>query len=63
MLSGDAGGMKTQLFSSCEHRWRYFVNLQTRAVRIRECEHCGKRAVVPTVLEPLPRTPAERLSA
>ena len=45
--------------SWCEHRWRYFVNLQSKAVRVRECEHCGKRAIIPTNLEPLPR----RLSA
>jgi hypothetical protein len=48
--------------SICEHRWRYFVNVEARAVRVRECEHCGKRGVIPTMLEPLPRG-AERLSA
>jgi hypothetical protein len=39
----------------CEHRWRYFVHLQSRTIRVRECEHCGKRAIVPVQLEPLPR--------
>ena len=47
---------------NCEHRWTYFVNVQAKAVRVRECERCGKRAVVPTVLEPLPRQ-KERLTA
>jgi len=40
----------------CEHRWRYFVNVQAKAIRIRECERCGKRAIIPTQLEPLPRS-------
>jgi hypothetical protein len=48
---------------TCEHRWRYFVNVQARAIRVRECEHCGKRTVVPTKLEPLPRRQPERLTA
>jgi hypothetical protein len=39
--------------SICEHRWRYFVNVQSKAVRIRVCERCDRRAVVPTVIEPL----------
>jgi hypothetical protein len=47
----------------CEHRWRYFVNLQAKAVRVRECERCGKRGVIPTLLEPLPRGKSEKLSA
>ncbi|MGE5596897.1 MAG: hypothetical protein ACM3S1_12800 [Hyphomicrobiales bacterium] len=45
----------------CEHRWRYFVHIESRAIRIKECERCGWRSVVPTRLEPLPRrTPAAR---
>lgn len=39
----------------CEHRWRYFVHVASRAVRVRECEICGKRGVIPTRVEPLPR--------
>lgn len=39
----------------CEHRWRYFVNVESRSIRVRECEHCGRRAVIPTQLEPMPR--------
>ncbi|MBE7519853.1 MAG: hypothetical protein HS107_11485 [Thermoflexaceae bacterium] len=39
----------------CEHRWRYFVNVDSRSIRVRECERCGRRAVVPTHLAPLPR--------
>ncbi len=54
------GHMENKNPSWCEHRWRYFVNLQSKAVRVRECEHCGKRAIVPTNLEPLPR---QKLSA
>lgn len=27
----------------CEHRWRYFVNTASRAVRLRKCERCGVR--------------------
>ena len=48
---------------SCEHKWRYFVNVEARAIRVRECERCGRRAVIPTHLEPLPRGAADRLSA
>ena len=47
--------------------WRYFVNVESRAVRIRECERCHRRAVIPTQLDPLPRLrhaeAPERLSA
>ena len=39
--------METQN-GTCEHRWRYFVNVQARAIRVRECERCGKRAIIPT---------------
>ncbi|MBE0608259.1 MAG: hypothetical protein IH609_02675 [Dehalococcoidia bacterium] len=52
-----------QHHGTCEHRWRYFVNVQARAIRARECEHCGTRTVVPTKLEPLPRRHPERLTA
>ncbi|MCL4240858.1 MAG: hypothetical protein KJ048_05845 [Dehalococcoidia bacterium] len=48
---------------TCEHRWRYFVNLQARAIRVRECERCGTRGVVPARLEPLPPRRPGRLSA
>ncbi|GMV84307.1 MAG: hypothetical protein AMXMBFR80_01650 [Dehalococcoidia bacterium] len=47
----------------CEHRWRYFVNVEARAIRVRECERCGKRAVVPTRLDPLPRERVTRVGA
>ena len=30
----------------CEHRWRYYVNLESRAVRLRQCERCQRRAIV-----------------
>ena len=59
MFAYNSGGMETKI-GGCEHRWRYFVNVQARAVRVRECERCGKRGIIPTMLEPLPR---ERLSA
>jgi hypothetical protein len=53
--------------AGCEHRWRYFVNVESRAVRIRECEKCHRRGAVPLKLEPLPRRHAastgERISA
>lgn len=42
----------------CEHRWRYFVHVASRAVRVRECENCGKRGVIPMELSPLPRKAA-----
>ncbi len=48
-------GCMEQQSSKCEHRWRYFVNVESRAVRVRECERCGRRAVIPTQLDPLPR--------
>jgi len=48
----------------CEHRWVYFVNLEARAIRVRECERCGRRAVIPAKLAPLPRMGAsEKASA
>jgi hypothetical protein len=31
----------------CEHRWRYFVNLASRAIRVRVCEICGHRRELP----------------
>ena len=62
ICAGDSHDMETRT-GTCEHRWRYFVNVQARAVRVRECERCGKRAVIPTQLEPLPRPRPERLSA
>jgi hypothetical protein len=51
--------------TGCEHQWRYFVNVQSRAVRVKECERCGRRMAIPVELAPLPRTraAAERLSA
>ena len=50
---------------TCEHHWRYFVHVATRAIRAKECERCGRRSVVPAQLEPVPQhRPAEtRLSA
>ncbi len=38
----------------CEHHWRYFVHVASHSVRVRECERCGRRGVVPTELSPLP---------
>lgn len=35
------------LSSSCDHRWRYFVHVQSRAVRGRECERCGLKSLMP----------------
>ena len=62
IFAGDSRAMETQN-GTCEHRWRYFVNVQARAIRVRECERCGKRAIIPTQLEPLPRPKPERLPA
>ncbi|MGI8925477.1 MAG: hypothetical protein ACR2HN_02375 [Tepidiformaceae bacterium] len=40
---------------TCEHRWRYFVHVDSRAVRARECERCGHRAAItPSVATPEP---------
>lgn len=49
----------------CEHRWRYFVHVASRSVRVRECERCGRRSVIPTQLAPLEgsRAARERLTA
>lgn len=60
MFGVESGVMETKV-GICEHRWRYFVNVEARAVRVRECEHCGKRGIIPTELEPLPAR--HRLSA
>lgn len=50
---------------TCEHQWRYFVHVASRSVRVRACERCGRRGVVPTDLSPLPRkgVPREKLTA
>ena len=53
-LTGEGECMDIQP-GPCEHRWTYFVNVQSRAIRVRECERCHRRAIVPTQLEPLPR--------
>jgi hypothetical protein len=51
-------------YGACEHRWRYFVHVESRAVRVRECERCHRRGVIPTDLAPLPRKLApEKVSA
>ncbi|WP_322819696.1 hypothetical protein [Tepidiforma sp.] len=47
----------------CNHAWRYLVDLRTRAIRIRECEKCGRRSVVPVELAPLPTAPRLQDSA
>lgn len=47
----------------CEHRWQYFVAVESRAIRVRKCEHCGRRDVIPVVLAPLPARSEKRLSA
>lgn len=54
------------MISGCEHHWRYFVDVRSRSVRVKECERCGRRGVVPMELAPLPRvrhSEAERLTA
>ena len=62
MRLGEPVGMKEDM-AICEHRWRYYVNLASKAVRVRVCERCGRRALVPTHLEPLPRKRREAISA
>jgi len=50
--------------AGCEHRWRYFVNTASRAVRLRKCERCDLRDIVasrPTSL--LPEALVEKLTA
>jgi len=50
--------------TNCEHRWRYFIHVVSRSVRVRECERCGRRSLIPTELAPMPRTlPAHRRPA
>jgi hypothetical protein len=61
----DNRAMET-ISTGCEHRWRYFVNVASKAVRVRECESCHRRAIIPVHLGPLPRQPRtdpERLTA
>ncbi|HET7737604.1 MAG TPA: hypothetical protein VFK32_03435 [Tepidiformaceae bacterium] len=36
--------------ASCDHRWRYFVNIQSQAVRQRRCERCGTRSAFETAM-------------
>ncbi|MDZ7729410.1 MAG: hypothetical protein U5Q44_15140 [Dehalococcoidia bacterium] len=33
----------------CEHRWSYFVDVASRAVRTRRCDLCGARMALTTV--------------
>ncbi len=35
----------------CEHQWRYFVDLQSGAVRLRRCEQCGLERAMASVHE------------
>ncbi|MBI2766207.1 MAG: hypothetical protein HYX53_09880 [Chloroflexi bacterium] len=44
-----------QQHAGCDHHWRYFVHIESRAVRVKECELCGRRSAIPTQLAPLPR--------
>ena len=62
ILDANTQNMETHT-RYCEHRWRYFVNLAAKAVRVRECERCGKRGIIPTKLDPLPGDRAAKLSA
>ncbi|MCC6381648.1 MAG: hypothetical protein IT304_04025 [Dehalococcoidia bacterium] len=51
----------------CDHRWRYFVDVQARAVRARQCESCGTKERLGRARQlkaPVPAPAlAERLSA
>jgi hypothetical protein len=38
----------------CEHRWLYFVDVTSKAVRTRKCERCGAKAEVGAAKPPLP---------
>ncbi|MGD9935078.1 MAG: hypothetical protein AB7T37_15385 [Dehalococcoidia bacterium] len=42
----------------CAHRWRYFVEVRTQAVRSRKCERCGLEARIAR-----PEAAVERRSA
>lgn len=55
-----------EIVMTCDHRWRYFVDVSARAVRARQCESCGKRERMGVAREvALVETPAlaERRSA
>jgi hypothetical protein len=54
-----------QITETCEHRWRYFVHVASRSVRVRECERCRQRMAIPAQIAPLPQLthPADRLTA
>ena len=44
-------------FETCRHEWRYYVDLRSKGVRTRRCEHCREeRPVVTAVAEVLPLT-------
>jgi hypothetical protein len=36
----------------CVHSWTYFVNLESRAIRVRRCEKCGLKDYLPSKAEP-----------
>lgn len=36
----------TTAVDTCDHAWRYYVDLRSRGVRVRECERCGQRVVM-----------------
>jgi DNA-directed RNA polymerase subunit M/transcription elongation factor TFIIS len=61
----DDQDMTVSTVETCEHTWRYYVDVATKAVRARECERCGARKEM-TGAAALPVEPARqevRLSA
>ena len=51
------------LSSTCDHRWRYFVDVQSRSVRHRVCERCGLKSGLALVAPAAQPVLVERLSA
>jgi len=54
-----------QNVEACEHRWRYFVHVASRSVRVRECVRCRQRMAIAVQIAPLPQAvhAAGRLTA
>ena len=58
-------GVMEQNVEACEHRWRYFVHVASRSVRVRECVRCRQRMAIAVQIAPLPQAvhAAGRLTA
>jgi hypothetical protein len=46
MGEGENGAMVMMMNTNrdtCAHEWTYFVNVETKAIRMRQCTRCGMK--------------------